>query len=185
MRSCFFVSPLVGWSSPLNRRFLAFKSCAMWFLQKVIRFRSPVLALMVILLLILLCDFHSNCPHSVQSNSIRFAFQVEKLSRFLLSKCNGRQNTFAVFPGGGWYCLRQIRRRLRFLFGTSQACERLPGDRLLSHPYAGTIYTWAVTVEELIVILGLVSREMVYDLGRTVSPQCLLSLVVRCWQWDP
>lgn len=57
-------------------------------------FRSPVLALTVIpcllLLLILVCNFRSNCPYSVQSNSIRFASQVVKLSQFLLPKCSGR-----------------------------------------------------------------------------------------------
>ena len=45
---------------------------------------------MIPCLLLLGCNFHSNCPYSVQSNSSRFASQVEKLSWFLLSKCNGR-----------------------------------------------------------------------------------------------
>lgn len=149
-------------------------------------FRSPVLALTVIpcllLLLILVCNFYSNCPYSVQSNSIRSASQVVKLSQFLLSKCNGRTHLLSS-PVADVLLKADEEEAEVFIWHKPGLTKAAWGQ--LSHPCAGTLHTWAVMVEELIVILGMMSREMVCDLGRATSPQCLLSLVAGCWQWDP
>lgn len=113
----------------------------------------------LLLLLILMCNFHSNCPHSVQSNSIRFASQVEKLSRFLLPKCDGRTH-FLSSPGADVLLKANKEEAEVFIWhkpGLPKAAwGRAALSALCRHPSL-----WAATAEDRTVILGETSGELV------------------------
>lgn len=141
-------------------------------------FSSAVLAFTLIphlpLLLILVCYFHSNCPHSAQSNSIRFAFQVEKLSQLLLSECNGRTQCLPPLVGV-------------LLKASKQADEVFVCHKSLTKAVWGLAALSPLSWNPSHMNSGgrrPSAQGDVCDLGWAVGPRCL-GLVARGWQWAP